>query len=51
MQVYVKSLQSKHCVNIHRDLFIECYCDFVPGKEGDKTRSINGYLYYGYNIV
>ncbi len=48
VQVYTKSLQSPHCTNIHRDLFIECLCDFVPGEEGDKTRSVVQCNYQSY---
>ena len=37
-QVYEISLRSKHCVEVHRLLPIECICAFTPGEEGDKLR-------------
>lgn len=37
-QVYEISLKSKHCIDVHRLLPIECICAFAPGEEGDKLR-------------
>ena len=38
IKVYELSLKSKHCVEVHRILPIECICAFALGEEGDKLR-------------
>ena len=38
IKVYELSLKSKHCVEVHRILPIECICAFAPGEDGDKLR-------------
>ena len=38
-EIYKLSLQSPHCVEVHRIFPIECTCAFLPGDEGDKLRS------------
>ena len=39
-QIYKLSLQSPHCVEVHRIFPIECTCAFLPGDEGDKLRYV-----------
>ena len=39
-QIYKLSLQSPHCVEVHRIIPIECICAFLPGAEGDKLRCV-----------